>query len=212
MRSVNILVLLLALASIRMALGNTPAFNPTLRTDSVLGDWRLVLNTALYDLGEYEFQRGFGYVEAGTLFAPAETSTSDRQAMLELEMQRQDIATQALTTAVTLDPANAHAWASLAWVRSLSGDDAAAMSALRTSWDLAPFNVDLADTRLNLAGLLVSSNDGIEHVSEDDQAFIINDIWVLNRFDRSTHNYYQQSLPDLQRLFHAAQSANPPES
>ena len=105
MRILLVLLMLCALFVVQSTLSKTPAFNPALRSESVLGDWRLVLNTSLYDPGEYEFQRGFGYIEAGSLFSDAVTADAETEALIDILSTRSDQALASLESAVTSDPA-----------------------------------------------------------------------------------------------------------
>ncbi len=79
-------------------------------------------------------------------------------------------------------------------------EDHEALEALRVSWRLAPANTILAETRVNLAGLLSEPDLKVITLSESDLASVINDFQTLSRFDQAALEYYRSTLPHLKNL------------
>lgn len=199
MRLMTSLLFCMMIFAIWSALSRAPAFNPEVRADTVLGDWRVPLSSALYDPSAYAFQRGYGFLMADVLFS-ADTEARGEVAPTTLAKWRALQALSALETAVSLNPGNAHAWAQLAWAHARMADDAAALEALRVSWRLAPYNRALADTRINLVGLLSDPSLQIVTLSPDDLAALAADAGTLSRFDRPALAFYRDQLPHLPAL------------
>jgi hypothetical protein len=135
----------LATISFFQVANHSPAFSPSLREASVLGDWRLAQGETHYLLGDYYFQLGYGYLQADTASLLLgsddllETDAFDRQ------MQR---AIELLRASLEYAPGRAGTWTSLAWASVMRDDQSAAGNALRTSWQLAPYNYAEAADRL----------------------------------------------------------------
>jgi tetratricopeptide (TPR) repeat protein len=199
MRILSLLLLIFSGAAIVSTLSNTPAFDPTARQETVLGDWRVAANTAMYDQGAYAFQRGYGFMAADGLIS-GDTEARDELASAEMAESRAFKAVEALETAVSLDPGNAHAWLSLAWAHAQLADDVTALDALRTSWGIAPHNRVLAETRLNLIGTLTLPDFAVIELTEGDKEAIQRDVDVLNRFDKSALKFYMETLPHVSML------------
>ena len=206
MRILPVLLLLCALFVVQSTLSKTPAFNPALRSESVLGDWRLVLNTSLYDPGEYEFQRGFGYIEAGSLFSDAVNADAETEALIDILSTRSDQALASLETAVTSDPANAHAWAALALTHLRRADDQEALGALRTSWKIAPHNRSLADTRTNVVSLLTDPEISSVTLSGEDYSAAFTDAVLLAGRESRAIEYYKETAPHMTSMLEKATS------
>ncbi len=196
MKVLSFLLLCLSLMSIWSALSTSPAFSPAARAVGLLGDWRVAAGPAMYDPAEYAFQRGYGYLVADALFS-ADTETVGEIAPSELADQRAQQAIEAFETSVSLAPGHAYAWAELAWAYARMARDDDALSALRTSWSLAPHNRQLADTRINLAGLLSDPETAIVTLSGQDFAALSADAHTLARTDRQTLSIYAEDLPHL---------------
>jgi hypothetical protein len=112
-----------------------PAFEGSLRLYDPDGEWRRVTGAALYDHGDYAYESGM------------------RAFLLALETEELAQATLAAARfeqATRVAPANAYAWAMLAWAEAFLEDEEAAMTAQRRSWALAPFNATLSRERLPL--------------------------------------------------------------
>lgn len=179
-------------------LGSTPAFNPRLLSETIVGDSRTAISEVMYDPGAYHYQRGYGFLMADTIIS-ADTEAEGEIAAPEVAQERATKAAEALQTAVSLDPGNAHAWAALAWARARLGDRKGSADALRVSWQVAPNNRVLAETRVNLAGLL--SYPGIATgLTDSDYAAISNDMSVLSRFAPRVLALYTQVSPHLSQL------------
>jgi hypothetical protein len=199
MRFLMLLLLFFSGASIWLTLSKTPAFNPRLIADTVIGDGRIIENAAMYDPGTYAFQRGYGFLISDALVS-SDTVERDEVASAELAADRARLADEAFELAVSLDPGNAYAWATLAWARARLGNNSSAMVALRVSWEIAPNNSVLADTRLNLAGLLTNPEIGFIEPTEVDRAAMAQDMEVLRLFNPRTLAAYMESSPHLVEL------------
>jgi len=199
MRVMMVILLIFSGASIWLTLHQTPAFNPKLLADTVVGDGRIADNAAMYDPGTYAFQRGFGFLIADALNS-ADGQARDQIAPLEQAADRARRAAEAFEIAVARDPGNAHAWATLAWARARLGDNSGAMQALRVSWEISPNNKALADTRLNLIGLLTDPEIGSTEPTQTDRAAIARDLEVLGRFDPRALSIYMDISPHLAPL------------
>lgn len=199
MRLMMLILLIFSGTSIWLTLHQTPAFNPKLLADTVVGDGRIADNAAMYDPGTYAFQRGYGFLIADALILTDE-QTSDEVASLDRAADRALRAARAFEMAIAQDPGNAHAWAALAWARARLGDNTGAMQALRVSWEISPNNMALADTRLNLIGLLTDPEIGSAEPTRVDRAAIARDLEVLGRFDPQTLSVYMDISPHLAPL------------
>jgi len=199
MRFLMLMLLLFAGASIWQTLHRTPAFNPQLIADTVIGDGRILEGTAMYDPGAYAFQRGYGFLIADSLISP-DPQESDQAASIARAADRARLAVEALELAVSLDPGNAHAWASLAWAHARLGNDLEAMEALHVSWEIAPHNMALADTRLNLVGVLTDPEIGFAEPTEAERVSMARDMEVLSLFDRPALSKHMETSPHLAAL------------
>lgn len=163
----------------------TPAYNADLRLETVYGSVGIPRSVAMYDRGSYLFEVGYTYVTADALFS-ADTEAVGELASPEESLARAEYAVELISEATTLDPSNAHAWATLAWARALSGGTPEeVLHDLRRSWALAPNNRALANQRLNLIGsLLEFSPEFGELFSEEDMAATLQDSTTLKRYDR----------------------------
>jgi hypothetical protein len=194
-----LVLLLFSGASIWLTLRQTPAFNPGLIADTAVGEGRIFDAAAMYDPGAYAFQRGYGFLVTDALISP-DIQESEKVASTEFAPDRAHLAVEALEIAVTLDPGNAHAWAMLAWARARLGNNSGAIEALRVSWKIAPHNKALADTRLNLSGLLTDPEVGIIEPTNAERASMARDVKVLRLFDPRALARYMEINPHLAAL------------
>lgn len=200
MRILSAALLILSGASVYSALSETPAFDHGSREATVLGDWRVAANAAMYDAGTYHFQRGYGFLAADAILS-ADTEGRNEIASEETAQDRVLAARDALVTSVNLDPANAHTWASLAWAHARLADDEIAIGALKNSWALAPYNHTLANTRLALIGSLTMPGVVSIELSDNNIEAIERDFHALNHFDKRAFNFHTQSLPHLAEVY-----------
>jgi hypothetical protein len=199
MRLLMFVLLFFSGASIWLTLRQTPAFNPGLVADTAVGEGRIFDAAAMYDPGVYAFQRGYGFMVVDALILP-DTQEANSGAPTEMAADRARLAVEALEIAVTLDPGNAHAWAILAWARARLGNDLGAMEALHVSWKIAPNSKALADTRLNLSGLLTDPEVGIIEPTNAERASMARDVKVLRLFDPRALARYMEINPHLAAL------------
>lgn len=191
MRFLMLLLLISSGGSIWLTLKQVPAFNTGLLAETVVGGGRVLANRAMYDPGTYAFERGYEFLMA---------STSNAVEASEAAAERVHLAVEALDIATLQDPGNAYAWSALAWGHALLGDDIGAYEALRVSWQIAPNNKALADTRLNLAGLLTDPKIELTEPNKSDKAAIRRDMEVLSRFDPRAMAFYIKKSPHLDIL------------
>jgi len=199
MRFFGLALLILSGASIFSALSDTPAFDPDARKETVLGGWRIAANTAMYDRGTYAFQRGYGFLAADALFT-ANTENRDELASADIAEVRALQAIEALKEAVSVDPGNAYAWASLGWGMARIADDQAALEALRTSWKLAPNNRVLADSRIALIGAITMPDISTVELSAADQVSVQQDIANLRLHDENGLQFNIEAHPHLKNI------------
>jgi hypothetical protein len=181
-RCLMLLLLVFSGTVVWKTLTSTPAFNPSLVSDTIIGEGRLFNSHFMYDLGEYEYQRGFGYL-ATTEKTPGYRNTAEDIASPAALRYRAYKAVDALEKAVSLDPGNARAWVALAWARASVDDLPGSTDALRISWEIAPNNRTLALRRLNLFGILMASSPDPMDLTRQDRAAILQDAEVLELFE-----------------------------
>ena len=177
-------------------LGSTPAFNPRLVADTIVGEGRIGLSRMMYDKGQYDFQRGYGFLNADRVIS-ALTGAPEQPASPGAVRFRAYEARDALTSAVERDPGNAHAWADLAWAHAQLGEMSNAAVALRISWQIAPYNATLARTRLGLVGLMTDPDLELRLWVEEDLDAILRDIDTLNAFAERDLEIYRERFPQL---------------
>ena len=194
-RMLMIMLLLAAGGAIWKTLGATPAFNPALVSETVVGQGHTGMVRAMYDKGYYDYQRGYAFLMAETLIS-GETEGRNEVAPRHVLWSRAAKGRAALSSAVAQDPGNAHAWAQLAWSHARLGDRNGAWRALVVSWDVAPFNRTLADTRLNLAGLLTRR----EAPSGAAASAIARDMEVLGRYEPRRLRFFLGVYPNLEAM------------
>jgi hypothetical protein len=170
----------IGVASFAQVALNAPAFSPSLRAESVLGDWREAGTDALYAKSEYYFQLGYGYLHSDTatlLLGDEELSDAD---VFAAQMER---SVALIRESLAYSPGQASAWTSLSWASMLSGDPARAAEALRASWELAPHNLGEAGERLALVALLQGSPDFGWQLEAADEESHARDLEVLAAHD-----------------------------
>lgn len=174
--------LALGVASALMIAANAPAFSTALRSEGVLGDWRVPESDALYDRSAYDFQLGFGYLRSDAAFLLLGEEELPDPEVLEAHAER---AEALFLRSIAGAPGHADAWTSLAWAHALQGDVAAAERALRVSWELAPYNMSEASERLSLVDTL-DAMIGPDWRADDATAELIDgDLRVLETYDRT---------------------------
>lgn len=208
MRLVGLLTVTLLAAggySAARIVSGTPAFNTVLRQDTVYGDWRTGYSTDMYDQGSYLFQLGHGRVMADLLFSE-DTEAIGEIADVDTAFARAEEAVEFLQQSLALDPANAHAWATLAWAAAMISDPELTHQALGNSWALAPYNRQLADRRVSLVATLTSP-DEIEplELSEAGRAALARDVALLGQRDRAALDDYKEISPLVADLAAAAE-------
>ncbi|MDJ1007877.1 MAG: hypothetical protein QNJ13_08640 [Paracoccaceae bacterium] len=186
--------LALALASMTLVMRQAPAFNPELRVDTVLGDWRVPVSPALYDAGEYRFQVGYGFLRGDDLaLMTGETELPAFQTFLE----RVTLAAGHFERSLTLRPGKVDTWTALAWARFLAGDAAGAETALRASWRLSPHNFGETIDRLGL----VEALDGARPAGwrDDGEALdaVATDLATLRHYDARYFAILMEGVPTL---------------
>ena len=132
----------------------TPAFNRSLQVEAVTGGARPALTRAMYHHGEYLYQIAHDWraknadevLRGGVEALPSEDTIRRRS------LQAREI----LTESLRFDPANAYAWALLAFSEFTLGNRKAALLALQTSQQLAPYSRELAFRRLLFLGRVAS--------------------------------------------------------
>jgi hypothetical protein len=178
----------LAIASAAQVVMNAPAFSPSLRADSVLGDWRVAGADALYNKSDYYFQLGFGYLQADTASLILGEDDLPTLEAFDAQMARsQELLRQSLASS----PGRVDTWTSLAWAALLRDDAEAAESALRQSWQLAPFNEAEASERVALVSAL-DDFFGTDWHDVGSETGVGQDWAVLEAHDRQ----YLDALPD----------------
>lgn len=146
---------LVSLQNFGAFLQGTPAFDADSQKTGVLGEWQVGLAPALYNRSDYLFQLGHGYAVSDSFVTDIEEDDAllaDIDVMADRSMEAIDL----LEESVELAPGNAHAWATLAWAHGFDGATEEARAALGTSWALAPYNAQLALSRLGVAELFLA--------------------------------------------------------
>jgi hypothetical protein len=183
---------------------NAPAFTTALRTQSVLGDWRVPASDALYDRSAYDFHLGYGYLRSDAAFLLLGEEALPDPAVLEENAAR---AEALFTRSIDAAPGRVDAWTSLAWAHLLQGEVEAAEAALRVSWELAPFNMSEASERLSLVDALDATSvpGWRSDVTAEDR--IDGDLRVLETYDRTYFRLLMEDAEDMLRELEALRSA-----
>jgi len=203
---VLMLVLLLMLGTaIWQTLGPTPAFNPSAVAETVVGNGRVAVTEAMYDPAAYAFQRGYGFLMADSLIS-GETESRDEIALENTAFERAVKAQIAIEEALRGAPGHAHAWAALAWAYARQGDDARALAALSVSWNIAPYNRALAETRLGLLGVLTEIDIEEPNLLPAQKVGILRDVEILERYDENVYTFRREANPRLFELIESWRS------
>lgn len=189
-------VLIMAVSTISETLSKSPAFNSTLRVENVYGSEQVPIVQSMYDYSDYLLQVGSSFTRADLL--PTETTEGfDEFASIEVAIERSFQAVQVLEQSALIDPANALVWESLAWAYSMAGEAEAAQVALQHSWELAPYNVQLANLRLTLsAGLFIDEEipELALNPSDEDRAAIARDLITIRELSPTDHEFHLENL------------------
>ena len=103
MRVITLLLFVMGVFSVWTTLGQTPAFNPSVRAETLMGGWRIPATDAMYDPGAYAFQRGYAFLMADMSIS-ADTETRDEIASANVAEMRARQAISALNTPCPLIP------------------------------------------------------------------------------------------------------------
>jgi hypothetical protein len=179
----------LAVVSFAQVAGNAPAFSPSLREESVLGDWRLAQGETHYLVSDYLYQLGYGYLQADTASLLLGDDALPELEAFDRQMQR---AIELLEESLTYAPGRAGAWTSVAWASLLRDDVENAERALLTSWQLAPFNFSEAADRVALVSFMEEFYGPVAGVGQSAETAAARDLDALERYDRG----YLDALPD----------------
>lgn len=172
---------------------NAPAFSPSLRSESVWGDWRVPLSRALYDQGEYHLQLGYGYLRGDALdLLAGETSLPS----LEIFEARVELARELFELSVASAPGQVDAWTGLAWANVILGDRDEAWQMLFASWQLAPLSLAESTGRLGVVSILLD-NETTAWPDELARRFAADDLRMLMTFDRRGYEDLVRNTADL---------------
>jgi hypothetical protein len=177
-------------------LGSTPVFNPRMVAETIVGEGRTRTNRFMYDQGEYEYQRGYGFLVADTM-TPGYDVEDEELAPPGVLKYRAYKAKDAFEKAITLDPGNARTWVALSWARARLEDFEGAVNALRVSWQIAPNNLTLAKRRMHIAGLLSIPEFGRVVLTEADRKSVAQDANVISIFEMNEREGYEALYPHL---------------
>lgn len=175
-------------------LAQAPAVTPALRSEGVYGDWRVRDIEALYDLGRYRFQLGYGYLHSDAVAAFGGRDSPQDTASLDDDLARG----QALLEASLVNaPAHAPTWTALAWTAFLRDDRPGAVAALETSRRLAPYSATEAPLRVAL-DLALAETAGTG-VGQDVPGITAHarDLELIRRFDRGYYRALVELHPSL---------------
>lgn len=169
-------VLLLASWQAVDTLSRTPAFNPALQVETVTGDGRTPLGSAMYHRGDYLHQAAFGYRNAMThaLFTAGFDAFMERYGEIDAETGRpratfEEEVSEAIRLSeesLRVAPGNALVWTLLASSHVALGQIEPALAAYRRSGDLAPLSPALAEERLRFLEALATEAGRPDLLSE----------------------------------------------
>lgn len=191
MKLIVISGLIFAFGVIFSTLSQTPAFSSKLRSQTVLNTWRTLDPESMYDKGSYDFQRGYGFLMSDIML-PEALETADGRG--EQSINHVQMAIEALEQSVKLDPGNAHAWLSLGWAYARSGDLDKARENLDISWRLAPHNVTLAGSRLDLSTVVFNVRNQLYTPTEAEDQAIRADFAAIDVFRAKQSDRYRSLL------------------
>jgi tetratricopeptide (TPR) repeat protein len=176
----------------------TPAFNPNLMGETLLGNGRIPMSRSMFDKGEYDFQRGYGFLMSDRIVSPY-TEQQGEIASPEVARQRARKAQDAFEAALSVDPGNAHAWTSLAWTHARLGNADRSISTLRVSWGISPNSNALAQSRISLANFLANPDVGKVALIPSDYEAISRDLNVLRLHAPGAFARFSRLFPYLLR-------------
>lgn len=179
---------------------NAPAFNAELRRDNAFGDTLVLFGRDMYDHPAYLYQQAASYVHADLVTLDA-GETGSSVASLEVGIARAGTAIALLQESLSMDPGNAGAWTVLAWGHLMSGKTGPAMDALSRSWQLAPYNIALAEERLALGLTLlnptIAPSDAKSSLSDDAAIGLVRDLETLWVQRRGRYGRYAEEAQSL---------------
>lgn len=194
------LLLVVAFWNFGATFRGVPAFDAEARQEGALGDWRLPLGAAMYDRGVYLFQLGYGFANLDDSILLGGAAAAP-EGFVDDPVERAERAILLLSDAVELDPGNAHAWAWLAWSHSAVGEMDKARETMAIAWELAPYNRELAVTRLDFATIVQElstfEGEGVPPLNEIEVAAVKKDYAVLGLRDEDLLEEYLGLLPFL---------------
>lgn len=169
--------------SLTATITEIPAFDPDARLPAVDGSWVVADRTAHYDHGQYLYHLAYAYLNQ-----PEFTFEGSDGAMVLLDptelIARTEQADALLAESLTYDPANGHIWAAAAQAQVNLGKFDEMRASLRHSWELAPYNRQLAVYRLRLLSeLLEYSDDESGGLDSEAVASAQRDAETLNLFE-----------------------------
>jgi hypothetical protein len=183
---------------------NAPAFSPSLRSESVWGDWRVPLSRSLYDQGEYHLQLGYGFLRGDALDLLAGGTDLPSLEVFEARVSR---ARELFEMSVASSPGQADAWTGLAWTNVILGDRDEAWQMLRVSWQLAPLSLAEATERLGVVSILLD-NETSPWPDETTRRLASDDLRMLLRFDRTSLEDLVLDTPDFMKIIEGVDDAN----
>ncbi len=176
-------VLIGAILNFTMVFETSPAFNSNARDKNVGGNWRVPNAAAHYDKSEYLLELAYSFLnELDLTYDPA---TGDAMVIsIEEQEARTQKALDLINRSIRLDPANASGWTYLAQAQARAGDIDDMRDSLKRSWELAPYNVQLAPLRLQLVMQVYHANlhlpEQVATLSDQEIAAAYRDGTVLN--------------------------------
>jgi tetratricopeptide (TPR) repeat protein len=195
----SLAILSIGTGSLVALISQAPAFNTELRRDNVYGQQLLQINRDMYDRSRYLMQQATSFIRADALpFGDAETGLV--AAPLDVAEERGVQAVALLEESLTINPGNAHGWATMAWAQLYAGFVDESLDALRASWRLAPYNYSLTLERIDLALILFDPDlaDDPTDLNSNDRAALTRDFQVLqSRFRREDFTRYTEDLNDI---------------
>lgn len=154
----------------------------------MIADWRVPGYWAMYHEGKYLLAIAEGYLEAEQRIY-GEIDGNDEILDLDLALQRSELAGDLLRGSLSLSPAQVDAWTSLAWSEAFQGNTDGVVDALKTSWQVAPYSIAQAESRLIIADVIGGPEDAVELTGILADAGARNDLRTLKRYRPTLFNY-----------------------
>jgi len=193
LKLIALIALIVSGSVIHITLSQTPAFNSEHRFPSVMGTWRTLDPASMYDIGAYEFQRGYGYLMADVMLPGVSAKSDDGNEAIE----RADAAIMALERSLRASPGDAHVWASLGWAYARTGYLEQAREKLMRSWVLAPHNATLARTRMDLSSVIFDSRYDLPKLTKRELRAIQTDLSSIDDFHSKQSDRYRKQLSKI---------------